>query len=593
MIINVPSLGSLRRSASRRFGNLPLRQKYLFSHVIVVLLTVFVISSASYYITRNQVERRAGEFSSTILQKASFIWDTKVEEIVDYFIVQFDAFNLGSYLKPSNSVNEYLTRLRVEKFLSDIITYKAGIRFIEIQSTQGLLYFNRRDGEAYGKDWVRSLIDNSYVHSLRAKPVFQTLSDGTIMMTKVLYDLKTTEYLGVLAVGFDADTFSVVFPDGNKEALGYLLVVDDKLGRAVVSSPGAAGLVPYYRADGGRTQKIQGLSYLVDEVRSGDGRWLFLSYTPIPALARLSVYAGLYIIIASALVLAAAVALSMLLSKRESERILRIMDYAGQIASGNLSGHSSDGHEDELGRLSLTLEDLSNRISSLVEGLASEKARLNEIRYSALQFEYSALQSKINPHFLYNTLEMINAMAKVKGEREISEMILLLADLMRESIRSKRKLIPLKEEAAYIRNYLKIQHILHERDLETRVDIPENLESTLVPNFILQPIVENAIVHGIEPRSGRGSLSIVASEEGGTLFLRVADDGVGMNEDKVKAILSQEVEEDELHTKMGLASVHRRIRILYGENFGVKIASDEKHGTMVTLSLPARGEVLE
>ncbi len=578
--------GRLRNYVSRGFGNLKLRHKYLFSHAVIVFISVLILSPASYYITRTQVERRAVEFSSTFLQKAAFIWETKISEIVDYFLIQFDAFNLGSQLKAGPEEGGNLIRIRVEKFLADVITYKTGIRFILIETLDGDRYFRQRDGQGFSGAVIPRRIPYGYVQALRARPVFQTLDDGTILMSKVMYDLRTTEYLGVLSVGFDPETFSIVFPESDTAALGALLIADERWDRAVLASPGSAGLLPEYRADAGARQNIRGVSYLVDEVVTRDNRWRLLTYTPIPALAELSFTAELYILIAAALALAAAVILSFVLSARETERILRIQRYANRIASGNLDGHSIDSHADELGQLSGTLEDLSNRIAGLVEGLASEKLRMSEIRFSALQFEYGALQSQINPHFLYNTLEMINAMAKVKGETEISDTIQILGDLMRESLRGTKKLIPLDDELSYITKYLQIQRILHEEKLETVIDVPDGLRRVLVPNFILQPIVENAIVHGIDPKPGMGRLAVTAREAEGRLVLSVEDNGVGMDAERIRAVMNREIKEDKVHAKMGLANVNRRILIVYGGGSGMDIASEPGKGTRVSLTVP-------
>lgn len=589
----LPGIHQLKKVISLRYGNLKLREKYLFSHVMTVLLTVLVLSTASYYITRTQVEKRATEFSSTFLQKAAFIWETKVDEIIDYFLIQLDSVDIGSHLKAGLEVDRNLTRIRVEKILADVITYKTGINFMLIETPDGQRYFRMRDGQRFTIGEIQAVIPYSYVQALRARPVFQTMENGTILLSKVMYDLKTSEYLGILSVGFSQETFSIIFPETNSPVLGTLMIVDDRWGRPVLVSPGGENLLLGYRIEAGRRQKIDGLSFLVDEVVTHDNRWRLLTYTSISDLARLSLSAELYIVMAAALALAAAILLSFVLSRRESGRILRIKEYANQIVSGNLRGHSTDRHADELGQLSQTIEDLSNRIAALVEGLASEKARLSEIRYSALQFEYSALQSKINPHFLYNTLEMINALAKVNGDTEISTVIQMLGDLMRSSLRATKRLIPLEEELAYIQKYLNIQHLLHDEKLETRMEIPACFQNILVPNFILQPIVENAIAHGIDPLRGQGIIVISARESAGALVISVKDNGVGMDKETVCSVLNREIKEDKVHTKMGLANVNRRIRIVYGSGSGVNIDSTPGEGTCVSITLPIRTEFWE
>jgi two-component system sensor histidine kinase YesM len=540
------------------------------------------------------VENRASEFASVILQKAAFIWETKITEIVDYFIAQFYAYKVCQNLKNVEKANQPVIKLRVEKALADIITYKENIKFILIDDRHSWQYFQKRENEYYFPSEIAELIPYDHVRSLRAKPYFFTGPDRTIILSKVLYDLETSEYLGFLTVGFDYSFFSNVFPDESKAALGLLMIVDNLIDKPVIVSSGAEHLVSSYlskdstSSDGSDNhRRIHGTRYILEEIKTNDDRWLLQSYIALSDMTRLSASTGLYILLATGFALAVATVLSAFLTNRETERILKIKDHAQRIASGDLTVVSRESHMDELGQLSGSLENLSDRISDLVESLASEKARLDEVRYRALQSEYSALQSKINPHFLYNSLEMVNAMAKLKADKEISEMIQLIGELMRESIRRKNSLITLKEELGYIGKYLEIQEILHDNSLDTSIDVPTELESRHVPNFILQPIVENAIVHGIEPQRAPGKIAIKARCKDDTLTIDVLDNGIGMSEDKIRSVMTREEEEDLHHVKIGLASVDRRIRIMYGEAYGLRIVSNPGEGTCVSLCLPA------
>ena len=565
-----------------------MRRKYLFSHLAVVILTVIVLSPASYMIARNQLEKRVGEYSSIILEKSTYIWKAKVKEIIDYFLVQFGAHDIGQKLKEDMAADPELKRIRIEQSLSDIITYREGIRFIMIDSIDTKNYFSERDDVNYSSREIAELIPYDLVQDMRAKPFIQTAPDGTILFSKVIFDLHSTEYLGILTVGFDHDTFSIVFPKEKETILGNILILDRLAGQPVMVSQGGEELLDTTRED--TTALVDQTDYMIEETLSDDGRWVLQSYTSLREISKLSFYAGLFIVLATSIAITAAIWFSLMLSRRESQRIGKINDYSQQIAAGDLSGHSLDTHSDELGQLSGTLEDLAHRISDLVEGLAAEKAHLDEVRYNALQFEYSALQSKINPHFLYNTLEMINAMAKLKGEREISEIVQLMAELMRDSIRRSNSLIPLREEMGYISKYLKIQDLLNENNLKIVVQVPEELDEVLVPNFILQPIVENAITHGIEALNTMKLISITAGIEDDHMVLSVTDNGVGMTEEKISAVMNKEEDETLKHTKMGLASVDRRIRIIYDQSCGIRIFSSPGEGTTVSLVMPYQKE---
>ncbi|MFW5826931.1 MAG: sensor histidine kinase [Alkalispirochaeta sp.] len=575
----------LLRRLWHAFGNLSLRHKYLLSHTTVVLLTVSVLTPASYMITRNQVESRTSEFATVILEKAAFIWEARITEVVDYFIAQFDATQLGRVLRQEPVDASPLSRLRINRVLSDIVTYKQEIRFALIETRDSRRFYHRKPGVTVTAEQVEALIPQDRVRALRARPFFAMGPEDTVVMSKVLYDLETTEYLGIMTVGLDYGTFSAVFPDEEDRALGNLIILDATTGEPAIHSPGAAKLL-----QSGRTGTVALTDYVVREIRTGDGRWILQSYTAIPDIVRLSQGAVPFILIATALALGLAIWLSAYLARRETVRISSIKDHAQQIAGGDLSVEPRDGHMDELGELAGALGDLAARIAELVERLASERARLSEAKYRAVQSEYSALQSRLNPHFIYNSLEMVNGMAKLGGNREISEMVQLIGELLRESVRRRDALIPLRDEIALIQKYLRIQEYLQEDRLETSVLVPDELGDLPVPTFILQPLVENAIVHGIEPQQESGRIEIEASRSGGTVELSVADNGVGMTEHRRVEAMEEAESEDPQHTKMGLASVDRRLRILFGEEYGARIESVVGGGTRVTLVFPEMSE---
>jgi len=217
---------------------------------------------------------------------------------------------------------------------------------------------------------------------------------------------------------------------------------------------------------------------------------------------------------------------------------------------------------------------------------------------------------QINPHFLYNTLESINWMARMKQAPEIGDMVKALGDLMRVSI-SGDDFIPLKDEIGNISNYLKIQKFRYGDRFEALIHIGEEVGKFMIPKLILQPIVENAIVHGLEDKIENGRIDITGMMEDGNVIIDICDDGVGMNEEKVRTInrLFAKSAEDhqnrmepsaipvvdprrdaepvnDMHMHIGLINVDRRIRLYYGSEYGLFITSAQGAGTCVRARFP-------
>ena len=200
-----------------------------------------------------------------------------------------------------------------------------------------------------------------------------------------------------------------------------------------------------------------------------------------------------------------------------------------------------------------------------------------------------ALQSQINPHFINNTLEMVNWMAigRLGEGNDISEMLNSLSQLLRISLEDSDTFVTLKEEIAYVQKYLHIQQKRLGNSFEVNFEIPENLENCKVIKMMLQPIVENAIDYGIRPYGGRGNLTIEASRDGDMVCVSVQDSGMGIEPKKVEEInnsIRKVVIKESNH--IGLSNVNQRINLAFGENYGIVLDSEIGLGTKVVFHLP-------
>jgi two-component system sensor histidine kinase YesM len=205
------------------------------------------------------------------------------------------------------------------------------------------------------------------------------------------------------------------------------------------------------------------------------------------------------------------------------------------------------------------------------------------------EMEFKTLQSQMNPHFLYNTLDAINWMAFKQKQTEICNLISAISNLMRISISNKQSLIPLEQELGYVKDYLYIQSIRYKDRLETVYDIDAALLGQVIPKLIIQPIVENAIVHGIEKSYDKNTLYISAIRMGGNIDIIVKDTGVGMPEEKVKELLKEPEtvkSSSASHTNLGIYAVHKRLQFLYGEDYGLSVQSEMGEGTTVVIHIP-------
>jgi two-component system sensor histidine kinase YesM len=274
--------------------------------------------------------------------------------------------------------------------------------------------------------------------------------------------------------------------------------------------------------------------------------------------------------------------------KKVYEPIVTVEKVIHKAASGTQELWQVDVEEDN--ELYVLYQDL-NSILTTLEDLVAKESKAVLLRKQA---ELDALQSQINPHFLYNTLESIRGQAMVYGIQEIEVMTKALANLFRYSISSEGSMVPFSMELKNIDNYLLIQRCRFNNRFEKVDSTDKDTLDCMIPKLLVQPIVENAIHHGLEPKLGSGTLTILSYRTRKRLVIHVVDDGLGMEEKKAAAINEAlrngasggSLDLQGTGTRVGILNVHERIRLAFGPEYGLHIYSTEGVGTDVEIVLP-------
>ncbi len=209
--------------------------------------------------------------------------------------------------------------------------------------------------------------------------------------------------------------------------------------------------------------------------------------------------------------------------------------------------------------------------------------------------EFELLQAQINPHFLYNTLDAIVWSAEAGNQKQVVKMVGSLSEFFRSSLNKGKELVRVREELSHARSYLEIQQIRYQDILSYEVDVPEELFEYEIPKITVQPIVENALYHGIKNRRGGGKITITGKESENDYRLIVTDDGMGMDSERLSEITKGLADKAPEDAKIyGLYNVNERIRLFYGEEYGISIESEYDKGTTVTIRLPKKStEIVE
>lgn len=288
-----------------------------------------------------------------------------------------------------------------------------------------------------------------------------------------------------------------------------------------------------------------------------------------------------YIMVTTFAVAMAAILLCLVLSpiiiRSLTKPLNAIVRTMNKVQDGDTHARVSLKNNDEFGYIGKSLNSMLDNLNEL---FATNLEKQNRLRLAELK----ALYAQINPHFLYNTLDSIKWLAKLNGVDDIVLIVSQLGKLLKNSIRNQKDSVLISEEISLIGNYLAIQKVRYSDKFDVDIQIEESILDCVVPKFIIQPIVENAIIHGIEDKVGKAHLMIKGWHEENKIIFEVKDDGVGIPGEKLDRIrkLTQAPNDDSI----GIANVNKRIKLYYGEEYGLEIKSAENIGTITYITMP-------
>jgi len=390
------------------------------------------------------------------------------------------------------------------------------------------------------------------------------------------------ERLGILGLRIDLDKLAQDYARGLDQQGAHFLIlaggepifrgdtqIDPAKLQVVLGSPHGYEVVE----DGGRL-------YFVTHAPSNYTNWDYVVMIPYDELFQVIANVKRFVTILFPLIFVIAIILSLRYARSLTRPIESLNAKMKSIQMGRFDiATLEDEHYpmDETGQMHRNFRIMVQRINDLINENYLKQLAIKES-------EYKALQAQINPHFLYNTLESINWHAKIAGQPHISQMVESLAYLMRHTINQQEPLVTLGEEMTFISHYITIQKVRFEERLDFRMDVPEELRSCVIPKLVLQPLVENAIQYGLERIIGTCSIRIGARRNGHELVIEVRDNGPGIDREAIELIFAGKLRSKK--TGLGIRNIHERIRLMFGEEYGLEIESKPGEGTNVRIRVP-------
>ncbi|MBU5442248.1 sensor histidine kinase [Paenibacillus sp. MSJ-34] len=576
-----------------------LKHKLSFMLVGSLLVPVLLLGVVSYQLSSSVTEEKAKQSGMNTLRQIR----TNLE-----FIVQ-DVENMSVFLIGHGDTQKYLNHkqtdateyLKMIGFLTNLAFSKKYISDITIQprGDRATLstFFNDTVTQSGAPDPLAEQPDYFAKHpkywtSLYENETFTGVK-RVISLIRPIRDINNFKTLGMLTISLNEEVISTYLKTSGLESNGYVLLLDSE-GRIISGGPSpwlnrkADELFPGIAlAREGASVKDYGegeekKTILFDQVPNVG--WTLMGVIPYNEYKA----QNRYVITLTAVAVAVAIVLLVGLVLYLVHRVTRPLEQLTRI----LKNANPDGKMqtfpvttvDEVGQLMHTYNKFSNRIQHLTEQVKTNEARKKEA-------DMQALQAQINPHFLYNTLSSVHWMALMSKDMQIAEMVGALSDFLRFSLNKGEEFCPVSQEIAHAQNYANIQSIRFPDQFEIRFIIHPELGKQSMLKLVLQPLIENALIHGIQKKREPGTIHVVADQTNGSMTFTVEDTGVGMDETTLRSLQDQletALYRDDGSGSYGLRNVQRRLVLHYGLDSRLSIESAPGKGTKASFTIPIR-----
>lgn len=579
----------------RRFFLHSIGTQIAASFMLLILIITLAMTYVSISVSTNELLSSATEYTGQLILRVNAELDMYVNYMKD----------ISDFIVDNPSVTAYLTAAN-EHRLTDAACRNAQSQLAAAQKIRSeimaIALIPQSGGALFGSegaslntysnyqqaDWyVRALEhpDEVQVSSSRVENLIAGQYTWVVSFSKAVLD-KDGAVQGVLLIDLNYQIIDHLCADIELGSRGYIYLIDQSGGilwhpqqDLIYAGLKEENVAQILAAEDGYVLAGKGAARrLYVSSRSASTGWtaVGVAYTQELLRSQDRIYTTYFLIAAGALIFA--LVFSLQLSASIAGPIRRLTQTMRRVEDGDLRVRCQVSSHTELGQLS----DSFNHMIAKTADLMDERLRIEEQKRKS---EWKALQAQIQPHFLYNTLDSIIWMSHAGRNAEVVEMTSALALLLRSSIGDGSDTNTLRKEIAHVRSYLTIQKMRYDEKLQYEIDLDPQTEDCLLPKFVLQPLVENAIYHGIKVKQSGGTVRIESLLEEDRLLITVEDDGVGMTQEQLQTILEKK-ESDAESSKIGVYNVNERLQLFFGEAADMKYYSTPGKRTMVMLVLP-------
>lgn len=575
----------------KRISRWKLKSQILFAMVLLVSFASVFLSLTNWTISRSIIERNYKKTNESNLRSFNSVVNYKLQIINGLVRAEFfqqyvydallDDTGSGRYFPTYGvrSLNKAAQNLELQSNLIDAVFVfsNSGKHYQhfrgDLQTSAYLEYYG--DTDVKETDWYRTAQNARGGECYFGYDVLNSRkSSDKISLVKEIRDTSTLTPLGMVVVFINKSFLRSSLSDISSEfQSNTLMIIDPRMPDRLVYLTGPEKTKDeiasrYLEEKGDSSGK-----YLYTSCFSGITGWEVVNGIDREDLGRDSTYIRSTMVITGTLIVLISVLLSGIISRSIYRPLHKLELVLSQVRQGNRNiGEEFD--DSEIGRVGNILKETVNHNIEL-------KERILEMNLKERESELLLLQSQINPHFLYNTLDSIYCQAMLKGEEEIASMVNNLSETFKISLNNGQQIISIGQELEYIRRYMEIQDIRYKGRFELLMEIDDGLMELHIIKLILQPFVENAMYHGLEKKPGPGFIEIKGERMENDLYFTVSDNGIGIRDPQ------------DIYSGFGIRNVEERIQLFYGKEYGISVNSRYGSGTKVNIHIPVMEEEKE
>jgi len=582
------------------FKSSPLRRSLRFRILIFFLLVSFVsilvLSVTFFFVSADVIKKNSEKLLIELInQIANEVNGLFVDAHRTLRMVANDPKIQQVLRNPyPRSISElYSIELEVDNQLSFVQSYVKNIFGIYIVGANGTQYksnfFSGKESDWHDTRWYQEVshsYDTFWFGPHAGAFIVETTDQPIITVGESIIDKASGNSLGIVLLDIEVKTLERLLT-ANLEGFGNILLADaDK--RVVCS-------IPQLIQDPKRNQMFSPVSHQITPTDSEEYRtegylvysrqiemnnWLTIGMIPQKQLTKdmNSITTVIILLILSVCVIDALVALYF--TGKVTNPIKKLMMLMRQVETGDFGVNMEIESKDELGKLSESFNVMVKKLDNSMKMLFENQRKLRKA-------ELRALEAQINPHFLYNTLDSVCWLARAERSDEIINTVVALTKLLRIGLSRGDEIITIGNEVEHVNNYLIIQKMRYRKKFDYVIDVPEDIKEYKILKLVLQPLAENALYHGIKNKMEKGTIRISAEKDSNTIDFYVSDTGIGMSQKQI-AVLEKSLEDKE-STKaegVGLKNVNERMKIYFGEEYGLSFKSEEGVGTVINFKIP-------